>query len=90
MIYLIGWLIFINILLFSLMKIDKSKAKKRKQRIAERTLLFLGIFGGALGGLLGMQTFRHKTKHRYFYVIYILAAIGWLVGTIYTTKLFSI
>ena len=29
-------------------------------------LSMLGTIGGSLGGLLGMQVFRHKTKHLQF------------------------
>ena len=32
----------------------------------EATLFLLAILGGALGGVLGMQIFRHKTKHMHF------------------------
>ena len=58
---------------FILYGVDKSKAKKNKWRIKEATLLGFGVFGGALGGLLGMQVFRHKTKHWYFWAINIAA-----------------
>ncbi|MBQ8961784.1 MAG: DUF1294 domain-containing protein [Ruminococcus sp.] len=51
---------------------DKSKAKKNKWRIRESTLLGLGFLGGALGGLAGMELFRHKTKHWYFWAVNIL------------------
>ncbi|MEY9970279.1 uncharacterized membrane protein YsdA (DUF1294 family) [Lysinibacillus sp. RC46] len=45
---------------------DKSKAKKHEWRIAERTLFTLAIAGGAVGGVLGMYLFRHKTRHNSF------------------------
>ena len=55
-----------NILSFTLMAMDKKAARKGKWRVPERTLfLFTALFGG-LGGVLGMQVFRHKTKHWYF------------------------
>ncbi len=56
-------------------KADKEKAKKGKWRIPEATLLLLGVFGGALGGLIGMKLFRHKTKHWYFWAVNILALL---------------
>ena len=37
------------------------------------------LFGGAIGGYLGMKTFRHKTKHWYFHAINILG-IAWQVS----------
>lgn len=54
---------------------DKAKAKKNKWRIKEATLLGFSFFGGALGGLIGMKVFRHKTKHWYFWAVNILGLI---------------
>ena len=54
---------------------DKRRAKKGKWRISEAFLLALGFFGGAVGALLGMNLFRHKTKHWYFWAVNILALI---------------
>ena len=66
MIYLVIYLIIINIAAFASMGIDKAKAKKQAWRIPEKTLFLLAIIGGSLGSIIGMQTFRHKTKHWYF------------------------
>lgn len=55
-----------NVIGFLLMGIDKWKAKKRAWRISEATLLLIAALGGALGSMLGMRLFRHKTRHRYF------------------------
>lgn len=64
MIYLL--LAVMNIISFTLMGVDKMKAKMDKWRIPEKTLfLFTALFGG-LGGVLGMQVFRHKTQHKAF------------------------
>lgn len=60
---LIYYLIFINIISFLIMFIDKKKAIKRKWRIKENTLFLLSFVGGSLGVLLGIYSFRHKTKH---------------------------
>lgn len=46
--------------------IDKRKAIKGTWRTKEKTLLLMSIFGGSLGGLIGLYVFRHKTKHFYF------------------------
>lgn len=73
------WLFSINVILFSLMRFDKQQARKGKQRIPEKTLLFLGFLGGATGGMLGMNMFRHKTKHRYFYLVYLIALVFWVL-----------
>lgn len=60
------YIVFINLLLFSLMGIDKEKAKLKKWRISEKTLFLLALFGGGIGGVIGIYTFRHKTKHLKF------------------------
>lgn len=61
MIFLWIYLLLCNSLLFVLMRVDKQKAKKHQWRIPEKTLLFLGLIGGGIGGILGMRLFRHKT-----------------------------
>lgn len=60
------YIIFINITSFLLMFIDKRKAIKHKWRISESTLLLSAILGGSIGAILGMNIFRHKTKHLKF------------------------
>lgn len=60
------YLIIINIIAFLAMWIDKRKAEKGKWRISETTLLLLGVLGGSIGGIIGMYTFRHKTKKKRF------------------------
>lgn len=60
--YLIG----ANMVAFILMGIDKRKAKRQQWRIPERTFWSLAIMGNALGVIVGMKVFRHKTKHRSF------------------------
>ncbi|MGX4599612.1 DUF1294 domain-containing protein [Faecalimicrobium sp. JNUCC 81] len=60
------YFIIINIIGFYFMYIDKRKAIKNEWRISESTLISMAIIGGSLGSLLGMYTFRHKTKHPKF------------------------
>ncbi|WP_042273629.1 DUF1294 domain-containing protein [[Clostridium] dakarense] len=60
------YFIIINIVGFYFMYIDKRKAIKNEWRISEATLISIAIIGGSLGSLLGMYTFRHKTKHPKF------------------------
>ena len=64
--FIIGYLVIINIVSFLTMWIDKEKAKKNKWRISEGTLLILAVIGGSIGGMIGMYTFRHKTKKKRF------------------------
>ncbi len=47
---------------------DKKKAIKGQWRISEATLITIAIIGGSIGVYLGMQNFRHKTKHLKFKV----------------------
>lgn len=60
------WLIVINLATFAVYGIDKSRAKRGAWRVPEKTLFLLPLLGGSVGALLGMRTFRHKTKHWYF------------------------
>lgn len=64
--WLISYVVIINIVAFTMMGIDKWKAKKRAWRIPEATLFILAGVGGSIGSIAGMYTFRHKTKHRSF------------------------
>jgi uncharacterized membrane protein YsdA (DUF1294 family) len=57
------FLILINAVSFLLMHADKQKARRNRWRISEATLFTIAAAGGSLGILLGMYTFRHKTKH---------------------------
>lgn len=67
-------LIPLSFLTFLLYGYDKFQAKNDGWRVPEKVLLLLGIFGGAIGALLGMQIFHHKTRKNYFWVINGLAA----------------
>ena len=63
---LLIWLPIINLIAFALMGVDKRRAIRRVWRIPEKTLFAAAILGGSLGGIVGMFTFRHKTKHLRF------------------------
>ena len=60
------YLIVINLISFTTMGVDKSKARKRSWRIPESTLFVLALIGGSIGSIAGMHIFKHKTKHWYF------------------------
>ena len=68
LILIIAYFIVMNIAGFVSMGADKAKAKKHAWRIPEATLFTIAILGGSIGSILGMQHFRHKTKHWYFAV----------------------
>ena len=50
---LAGYLLLVNLAGFLLMGLDKRRARR-------------AVLGGSLGSIVGMRTFRHKTKHWYF------------------------
>lgn len=58
--------IILNLISFGLVGIDKFKAKHNKWRIKEKTFFAISALGGSIGVFVGMQTFRHKTKHLSF------------------------
>ena len=64
--YFLLYLLLINAAAFVLMLVDKVKAKKNRWRISEQTLMLSAALGGSVGALLGMYTFRHKTRHLKF------------------------
>lgn len=64
--YFLIYLCLINIIGLFAMFLDKQKAKRDKWRIPEKTLFLIALIGGSLGTTLGMNIFRHKTKHWYF------------------------
>ena len=64
--YVLVLLAVMSAFLFVLMGLDKTKARRGRWRISEKTLFVFALLGGALGGTAGMFVFRHKTKHRTF------------------------
>lgn len=71
----------LSVITFFMYGIDKFKAQRGKWRISEKALLISSFIGGAVGGFLAMQLFRHKTKHWYFNVVNILGLV-WQIGLI--------
>ena len=78
------YLLAVNLAAFVLMGADKRKARRGAWRISERALFLPALLGGALGGVLGMRTFNHKTRHWYFrwgfplLLALQLVGLGWL------------
>ena len=66
-------LIPLNFLAFTLYGYDKLQAQNRDRRIPEKVLLTLSFLGG-IGALLGMRFFRHKTRHKLFWLVTTLGA----------------
>ena len=65
-ILLFGYLVIVNIVGFAMMGMDKKRAIRGAWRISEASLFIVALIGGSIGSILGMNTFRHKTKHWYF------------------------
>lgn len=94
MYYLDKILIFWNIFIFILYGIDKSRAKKRRYRISELTLILPTFVFSAVGAMLGMIVFNHKTSKTKFRILIPLAFLvnlicysflyknRWLFGTV--------
>ena len=82
---LLLWLACVNVVGFFLMGLDKWKAKRGAWRIPEKNLFTAALLGGTVGVIAGMNTFRHKTRHRKFayglpalLILQLLAAV-WLL-----------
>lgn len=69
MIWLIYLLITINLFSFLLFGFDKWRAWRHRRRIPEKVLFLITFFGGSLGSLAGMYTFRHKTSKTSFQIV---------------------
>ncbi len=63
-----AYLLIVNLWGFLQMLIDKKKAERNYWRISEFSLFIPAFLGGALGCILGMKLFRHKTKHLQFVI----------------------
>lgn len=86
--FLYAYLILINAVAFILMLADKHKAKKKKFRIPEATLMWSAALGGSIGALCGMYLVRHKTKHVKFTVgIPLILIVQIIAGAILWTLL---
>ena len=79
------YILTVNLAGFLLMGVDKRRARRERWRIPEKTLFLPAALGGAVGCMLGMRVFHHKTRHWYFklgmptILVVQLVLIGWLV-----------
>ncbi|MBR5975557.1 MAG: DUF1294 domain-containing protein [Clostridiales bacterium] len=71
----IAFFLLMNLITFALFHSDKRKAERHAFRIPERDLLGFSACFGALGGILGMLVFHHKTRKPKFYVLVPIFAI---------------
>lgn len=66
---------------------DKRQAVRNAQRVPEKTLHLLAVFGGWPGALLAQHVFRHKNRKASFQMVFWLIGmaqagmlIAWLMG----------
>ena len=66
---------------------DKRQAVRNAQRVPEKTLHLLAVFGGWPGALLAQYVFRHKNRKASFQIVFWLIGmaqagmlIAWLMG----------
>ena len=66
----IAYILLMNIWALTLFGADKSIAKskhsRKRRRVSEKKLFSVCFWGGAIGGMIGMYTFRHKTLKKKF------------------------
>lgn len=86
---ILGYYLLLNLILYIAMVIDKNRAIKNKWRIPEKTLFLLAALGGGLGGIIGMVTKRHKTKHLSFILVYGVTTVLHLVVGFLLLKTFA-
>lgn len=77
------YLVLVNLIVFVMYGIDKRKAKRKKWRIPESSLIFSSFLGGAFGAFIGMHLFHHKTRHRSFQILIPISLLLWIGIVIY-------
>ena len=88
--YYIVFFITVNIISFTMMAIDKEKAKKRLPRISEKSFLVLSALGGFLGIFVAGWLFRHKTIKRSFQFKILFGMIVFILISFYLDKNFQL
>jgi len=66
---ILAMLTIYNLVTFAVYGYDKKCAIKNKRRISEKQLILMALCFGGIGAFLGMQIFRHKTKHIKFQIL---------------------
>lgn len=70
-----------NLAGFTMVMLDKRRARRNEWRIKERTFFLWALIFGAAGILAGMYVFRHKTRHWSFRVgIPIIGLVNFICG----------
>ena len=87
------YLLAINVITFVMYGFDKWMARANSRRISEKALWLVALIGGSAGALLGMKTFRHKTRKASFQLVLVLILLIHallLAGYAYTNGLIVI
>ncbi len=69
------WFATFSLVTFLAFGFDKWRAGRSGRRVSEFALVMLAALGGWLGGLIGMNLFRHKTAKWTFKLKYAVALI---------------
>lgn len=64
--YLLGYIVFINIVGVCAVVLDKRKARRGEWRVPEKSLFTFCVLGACPGVYLAMRAVRHKTLHKRF------------------------
>jgi uncharacterized membrane protein YsdA (DUF1294 family) len=70
--------VYLNTLAFAVFTYDKFRAKVKRGRISENSLLLLAALG-PFGALTAMVGFRHKTRHVKFFLVPVFAILHLLL-----------
>ena len=76
-----------SVITFFVMGSDKRRAIRGAHRVPEARLFLLALLGGGIGGLLGMYTFRHKTRHLHFVIGFPLIAAVQILAALYLLRM---
>ena len=61
-----AYILIINIAAIVMFGSDKKRSKRKQYRISESRLMSVCFWGGAIGGMIGMNAFHHKTLKNKF------------------------
>jgi len=86
--YLLYYLIFVNIFAIFLCIVDKVNAKNNFWRISEKMLFIISLIGGSFGMYLTMRFIRHKTLHKRFMIGLPIIILLQIIALIYVFKCF--
>ncbi|HIT84467.1 MAG TPA: DUF1294 domain-containing protein [Candidatus Ornithomonoglobus intestinigallinarum] len=77
-----AYILCINTRAVFLLSGDKIKTQRKEKRLAEKRLMNTCLWGGAMGGCIGMHVYHHKaTKFRFTVIMPILSVIQLIVDS---------